>query len=122
MELPHLTLQQRPAKNLAARLEGTLVVDDASNYLGVLSGDHLVEVAWPPGCAVAERGSSLVVLDGDGRSVGEVGAVIVLGGGYAGPERAHAVSPTGRGRIFAVAGACGLPAGPGLPPSRGVRS
>jgi hypothetical protein len=109
VELPRLTIQERPAKNLAARLEGTLTVDEISNCVGVLSGDRLVEVAWPPGCTVAERGSSLVVLDGDDRTVGGIGSVVALGGGHAGPERAHAISPTGKARVFAVAGAHGLP-------------
>ncbi|MGZ0147007.1 hypothetical protein ACXJJ3_08035 [Kribbella sp. WER1] len=105
-ELPRLTLQERPAKNLAARLEGVLAV--ASNYIGVQTGDHFVEVAWPPGCTVVRYGPSFAVLDSDGWVVGKVGAVVVLGGGSAGPERAHAVSPTGRARMFAVAGASGL--------------
>ncbi|MFD7158101.1 hypothetical protein ACFV9C_26115 [Kribbella sp. NPDC059898] len=105
-ELPQLTLQERPAKNLAARLEGTLTV--VSNYIGVQTGDHFVEVAWPPGCTVVAYGASFAVLDADGWVVGKVGAVVVLGGGSIGPESAHAVSPTGRARIFAVAGAQGL--------------
>ncbi|WP_427895154.1 hypothetical protein ACQHIV_16265 [Kribbella sp. GL6] len=105
-ELPRLTLQERPAKNLAARLEGILTV--SSNYVGVQKGDHFVEVAWPPGCTVVEYGASFAVLDSDGWVVGKVGAVVVLGGGFAGPERAKAVSPTGKPGIFAVAGVRGL--------------
>src|SRR5436305_1929675 len=61
-----------------------------------------------PPAPVNAYGASFAVLDGDGWVVGKVGAVVVLGGGSAGPERAHAVSPTGRARIFAVAGAHGL--------------
>lgn len=89
---------------MAARLEGILAVDEASNYVGVLKGDHLVEIAWPPGCTVVRRPSSIAVLDANGRTIGELGAVVVLGGGHAGPERAHAVSPTGKPRMFAVHG------------------
>ncbi|HWD82339.1 MAG TPA: hypothetical protein VG497_25745 [Kribbella sp.] len=110
-ELPRLILQERPAKNLAARLEGTLTVDEVSNCVGVMSGGRLVEVAWPPGCTVVRRDASVAVLDGSGRTVGVLGAVVVLGGGHAGPERAKATSPTGRARVFAVAGEWGLPTG-----------
>jgi hypothetical protein len=107
--MPHLIVQERPAKALAARLEGVLAVDEATNHVVVLSGDSLVEVAWPPECSLVSHDGSLAVVDSAGRTVAEVGRTVVLGGGHAGPERAKAVSPTGKARVFAVAGELGLP-------------
>jgi hypothetical protein len=102
-KLPHLTVQERPAKQLAARLEGVLAVDEATNCIVVVKS-HVVEPAWPPGCSVAVRDGSLVVLDGAGHTIAEVGATVVLGGGFMSPERAHTTSHTGRKGVFAVGG------------------
>jgi hypothetical protein len=109
MDKPHLTVQERPARNMAARLEGTLAVDEATNCVVVLIGDWRVEVAWPPGCSVVVHGDSAAVLDGDGRTIGELGATVVLGGGYISAEAAHTTSRTGSVKVFAVAGSWGLP-------------
>jgi hypothetical protein len=57
---PYLTVQERPARNMAARLEGTLTVDDTTNCIVVRKADWLIEVAWPPGCSVVARGDSFL--------------------------------------------------------------
>jgi hypothetical protein len=106
---PYLTVQERPAKNLAARLEGTLTVDDTTKCIVVLSADRLIEVAWPPGCSVVARGDSFAVVDADGRTIGELGDTVILGGGYVLPSAAHTTSRTGSTRVFAVGGRYGLP-------------
>jgi hypothetical protein len=109
MDRPHLTVQERPARNMAARLEGTLAVDESTNCVVVLKAGRRIEVAWPPGCSVVVRGDSAAVLDGDGRTVGELGATVVLGGGYVPAAVAHTTSRTGSARVFAVGGSWGLP-------------
>ncbi|TCC05750.1 hypothetical protein [Kribbella soli] len=106
---PYLTVQERPARNMAARLEGVLTVDEPTNCVVVRKSDHLVEVAWPPGCSVVSRDGSVAVLDADGRTIAELGDTVVLGGGYIPPSAAHTTSRTGRARVFAVAGSFGLP-------------
>ncbi|HET6740819.1 MAG TPA: hypothetical protein VFH76_17865 [Kribbella sp.] len=101
-ELPHLTVQKRPAKRMAARLEGRLAVDEATNCI-VVAKSHLVEPVWPPGFSIAVRDEALAVLDRDGNTVAEVGETIALCGGFVSAERAHASSRMGHGRVFAVA-------------------
>jgi hypothetical protein len=54
-QTPALTVQQRPAKNMAARLEGVLVVDEAANCLVVHKAGRHIDVAWPPGFSAAVR-------------------------------------------------------------------
>ncbi|WP_410788119.1 hypothetical protein [Kribbella sp. C-35] len=108
IRMPYLPVQERPAKNLAARLEGTLSLDDATNCIVVLKADRLIEVAWPPGCSVVARDGSFAVLDPDGRTVAELGSTVVLGGGYVPPAAAHITSRTGSARVFAVGGSWGL--------------
>ncbi|TDO69527.1 hypothetical protein EV651_101571 [Kribbella sp. VKM Ac-2571] len=106
---PYLTVQERPARNMAARLGGTLAVDGATNCIVVLKADQPIEVAWPPGCSVAPRGVSFAVLDPDGRTIAELGDTVMLGGGYVLPPVAHTTSRTGSTMVFAVAGRHGLP-------------
>ncbi|WP_327633581.1 hypothetical protein OHB24_26700 [Kribbella sp. NBC_00482] len=106
---PYLTVQERPARNMAARLEGTLSLDETTNCIVVLKGDGLVEVAWPPGCSVVTRGDSFALLDADGRTIAALGDTVVLGGGYVLPSVAHTTSRTGSARVFAVGGRYGLP-------------
>lgn len=87
---------------MAARLEGRLAVDEATNCI-VIEKSHLVEPVWPPGFSIAVRDGSLAVLDRDGNTVAEVGETIALCGGCISAERAHISSRTGRERVFAVA-------------------
>lgn len=49
------------------------------------------------------------VLNPDGGVIGKLGDVVVLGGGFVSPDRAHVTSRTGSVRVFAVAGIGGLP-------------
>ena len=101
-EPPRLTVQQRPAKRLAARLEGTLAVDEASNCLAVHTAGRDVDVAWPPGYSTAVRDASIVLVDDSGQAVAKLGDTVVLGGGYVPPSAAHATSCLGRDRVFAA--------------------
>ena len=108
--LPYLPVQQRPAKSLAARREGILAVDEATNCIVLFLVDtSMIEVAWPPGCSVGLRDGVPAVLDPDGATIGRLGDNVVLGGGHMSPEAAHTTSRTGSARVFAVAGRYGLP-------------
>ncbi|TCC38387.1 hypothetical protein [Kribbella speibonae] len=109
LHLPHLTVQQRPAKNMAARREGLLAVDETTNCVVLLDNNRMIEIAWPPGCAMGVRDGVPAVLDPNGELVGRLGDNVVLGGGHVSPEAAHVTSRTGRTRVFAIAGTRGLP-------------
>ncbi|NIK61083.1 hypothetical protein [Kribbella shirazensis] len=101
-QTPGLTVQLRPAKSLAARLEGDLVVDEAANCLVVRKAGRHIDVAWPPGFSVAVRDGSIVLIDSSGQMVAELGDTVVLGGGHVSPSAAHATSCTGSERVFAA--------------------
>ncbi|MGW6276601.1 hypothetical protein [Kribbella sp. NPDC055071] len=102
LKLPLLTVQERPAKRLAARLEGLLVLDEAANCLVVQKAGRRVDVAWPPGFSVAGRNGSIMLADATGQVVANLGEVVVLGGGYVAASTAHAISCTGSERVFAA--------------------
>jgi hypothetical protein len=102
LQPPRLTVQQRPAKQMAARLEGVLAVDEASNCLVVEKAGRHIDVAWPPGFSVAVRNASIVLADAAGQTVAKLGDTVVLGGGYVSASAAHATSCTGRERVFAA--------------------
>ena len=101
-QTPGLTVQQRPAKRMAARLEGMLVVDEAANCLVVDKAGRHIDVAWPPGFSAAVRGGSIVLIDTSGQPVAKLGDTVVLGGGYIPPSAAHATSCTASKRVFAA--------------------
>jgi hypothetical protein len=103
LQPPRLTVQQRPAKQMAARLEGVLAVDEAANCLVVEKGGRRIDVAWPPGFSVEVRDASLVLVDASGQTVAKLGDTVVLGGGYISPLAAHATSCTGSASVFAAA-------------------
>lgn len=99
---PRLTVQQRAAKSMAARLEGNLVVDKTANCLVVHKSGRYVDVAWPPGFSTAVRDGSVALLDASGQVVAKLGDTVVLGGGYVAPSAAHAISCAGSERVFAA--------------------
>jgi hypothetical protein len=99
---PRLTVQQRPAKNMAARLEGNLVVDETANCLVVHKSGRYIDVAWPPGFSTTVRDGSIALLDASGQIAAKLGDTVVLGGGYVAPSAAHATSCTGSERVFAA--------------------
>jgi len=101
-QTPGLTVQQRPAKRMAARLEGMLVVDEAANCLVVDKAGRHVDVAWPPGFSAAVRDESIVLIDPSGQTFAKLGDTVVLGGGYIPPSAAHATSCTASKRVFAA--------------------
>jgi hypothetical protein len=109
VDLPYLTVQQRPARNLAARREGILAVDEATNCVVVLEYGHRFEVAWPPGCSMGVRDGVPAILGPDGEVIAKLGDPVVLGGGFVAPDVAHVTSRTGSARVFAIAGRFGLP-------------
>lgn len=103
LQPPRLTVQQRPAKQMAARLEGVLVVDETANCLVVEKAGRRIDVAWPPGFSVAVRHASIVLSDASGQTVAKLGDTVVVGGGYVSPLAAHATSCTASERVFAAA-------------------
>ncbi|WP_350277588.1 hypothetical protein [Kribbella sp. HUAS MG21] len=102
LQAPGLTVQERPAKGLAARLEGILVVDESSQCLVVRKAGRHIDVAWPPGFAAAVREGTIVLIDASEQTVAKLGDTIVVGGGYVAPSAAHATSCTGSARVFAA--------------------
>lgn len=104
-QLPGLTVQQRPARNMAARLPGTLVLDEAANCLVVDKAGRHIDVAWPPGWSVALRDGSIALIDADGQTFAKLGDTVSLGGGYVLASVAHATSCLGTEKVWAVAAA-----------------
>ena len=102
LQTPGLTVQRRPAKRMAARLEGILGVDVAANCLVVHNGGRRIDVAWPPGFSAAVRDGSIVLIDPSGQTFAKLGDTVVLGGGYIPPSAAHATSCTASKRVFAA--------------------
>ena len=87
---------------MAARLEGILGVEEATNCLVVHKAGGHIDVAWPPGFSAAVRDGSIVLIDTSGQTVAKLGDTVVLGGGYVPPSVAHATSCTGSERVFAA--------------------
>jgi hypothetical protein len=102
LQTPRLTVQRRPAKTMAARLEGILGVDEAADCLVVHDAGRHIDVAWPPGFSAAVRDGSIVLIDASGQTIAKLGDTVVLGGGYVPPSAAHATSCTGSERVFAA--------------------
>jgi hypothetical protein len=104
-QLPQLTVQQSPARNMAARLPGTLVLDESKNCLVVDKNGRHIDVAWPPGWSVAIRDGSIALIDASGQTFAKLGDRVSLGGGYVSASVAHATSCLGTEKVWAVASA-----------------
>jgi hypothetical protein len=102
-QTPGLTVQLGPVRNMAARLQGTLTVDETAHCLVVDKAGRHIDVAWPPGSSVAIRDGSIALIDASGQTVAKLGDTVTLAGGYVPPSAAHTTSCTGSERIFAVA-------------------
>ncbi|MFI7066041.1 hypothetical protein ACIBL3_33930 [Kribbella sp. NPDC050124] len=104
-QLPQLTVQQSPARNMAARLPGILALNEAANCLVVDKNGRHIDVAWPPGWSVALRDGSIALIDATGQTFAKLGDTVSLGGGYILASVAHTTSCLGTEKVWAVASA-----------------
>jgi hypothetical protein len=115
--LPGLTLQRETLTfAMQAQLIGTLTIDPATNCLVlrisvsnlvdgmIVTGDELVDVAWPLGWSVALRDGKPALLDMAGQAVGHPGDEVSVGGGSVATAKANVTSCTGQPHVFVASG------------------